>query len=390
MTPHRAAERMALIEPFHVMEVMAMAQAMERSGRDVVHMEVGEPDFPTAGPIVEAGVRALREDATHYTLATGLPALRESIANFYAHRYGCKVAPERIVITVGASGAFQLALWPVVQPGDEVLLVDPGYPCNANFVRLAGAQPVLVPTYAEEGWRVSAEALAAALTPRTRAIILASPANPTGVLVQPTELEAIAALARQHGITLISDEIYHGLVYGEEARTAADLDGDLFVINSFSKYFGMTGWRLGWLVAPQERLRDVEKLAQNLFISPPTPAQHAALAAFQPETIGILETRRRAFQERRDFLAPAIRELGFGLPTLPGGAFYLYADCTAFSTDSATFAKELLAGAGVAVTPGLDFGPHSARQHVRLAYTTSLERIHEGVSRMREFLSGRT
>ncbi|MEC9341396.1 MAG: pyridoxal phosphate-dependent aminotransferase [Pseudomonadota bacterium] len=390
MTPHRAAERMALIEPFHVMEVMAMAQAMERSGRDVVHMEVGEPDFPTAGPIVEAGVRALREDATHYTLATGLPALRESIANFYAHRYGCEVAPERIVITVGASGAFQLALWPVVQPGDEVLLVDPGYPCNANFVRLAGAQPVLVPTHAEEGWRVSAEALAAALTPRTRAIILASPANPTGVLVQPTELEAIAALARQHGITLISDEIYHGLVYGEEARTAADLDGDLFVINSFSKYFGMTGWRLGWLVVPQARLRDVEKLAQNLFISPPTPAQHAALAAFQPETIGILETRRRAFQERRDFLAPAIRELGFGLPTLPGGAFYLYADCAAFSTDSATFAKELLAGAGVAVTPGLDFGPHSARQHVRLAYTTSLERIQEGVSRMREFLSGRT
>jgi aspartate/methionine/tyrosine aminotransferase len=378
----RPAARMADIAPFHVMEVMGHAQAAAAAGRDIVHMEVGEPDFATAEPIVEAGIRALRDGHTHYTLALGLPALREAIADFYRRRHGVAVEPRQVVVTVGASGALQLALWALVDPGDEVLLTDPGYPCNRHFVRLAGGVPVELPVGPDTGWQPTTAQIEAALTPRTRAVLLASPANPTGAVIDRDELGRIAALLRERGVALIADEIYHGLVYGADTRTALACDAEAIVVNSFSKYFGMTGWRLGWAVLPDALLRPVEKLAQNLFIAPPTPAQHAALAAFEPATLALLDQRRDEFRARRDLLLPALRGFGFDVPVTPQGAFYIYAGCGRFADDSSAFCLRLLDEAGVAATPGLDFGPHTARTHLRFAYTTSRERLGEAIDRL--------
>ncbi|MFP5463501.1 MAG: pyridoxal phosphate-dependent aminotransferase [Gammaproteobacteria bacterium] len=378
----RPAARMADIAPFHVMEVMGHAQAAAAAGRDIVHMEVGEPDFATAEPIVEAGIRALRDGHTHYTLALGLPALREAIADFYRRRHGVAVEPRQVVVTVGASGALQLALWALIGPGDEVLLTDPGYPCNRHFVRLAGGVPVELPVGPDTGWQPTTAQIEAALTPRTRAVLLASPANPTGAVIDRDELGRIAALLRERGVALIADEIYHGLVYGADTRTALACDAEAIVVNSFSKYFGMTGWRLGWAVLPDALLRPVEKLAQNLFIAPPTPAQHAALAAFEPATLALLDQRRDEFRARRDLLLPALRGFGFDIPVTPQGAFYIYAGCGRFADDSSAFCLRLLDEAGVAATPGLDFGPHTARTHLRFAYTTSRERLGEAIDRL--------
>lgn len=383
----RPAARMADIAPFHVMEVMGHAAAAAAAGHDVVHMEVGEPDFDTAGPIVEAGVRALRDGQTHYTLALGLPALREAIAGFYGSRHAIAVEPRQVVVTVGASGALQLALWALVGPGDEVLLTDPGYPCNRHFVLLAGGTPVTLPTGPESGWQPTAEQIEAALTPRTRAVLLASPANPTGAVISRGELTRIAALLRERGVALIADEIYHGLVYEADTCSALACDPQALVVNSFSKYFGMTGWRLGWLVVPDALLRPVEKLAQNLFIAPPTPAQFAALAAFEPDTLSLLDERRDAFRARRDLLLPALRAMGFDIPVTPQGAFYIYAGCRQFADDSFDFSLRLLQQTGVATTPGLDFGSHTAHSHLRFAYTTSHERIAEAIARLQRTLT---
>ena len=383
----RPATRMADIAPFHVMEVMGRAQAAAAAGRDIVHMEVGEPDFATAEPIVEAGVRALRDGHTHYTLALGLPALREAIADFYRTRHAVTVEPRRVVVTVGASGALQLALWALIGPGDEVLLTDPGYPCNRHFVRLAGGLPVELPVGPDTGWQPTAVQIEAALTPRTRAVLLASPANPTGAVIDRDALARIASLLRERGVALIADEIYHGLIYGGDTCTALACDADAIVVNSFSKYFGMTGWRLGWAVVPEALLRPVEKLAQNLFIAPPTPAQHAALAAFEPATLALLDQRRDQFMARRDLLLPALRGFGFDIPVTPQGAFYVYAGCGRFADDSSAFCLRLLDEAGVATTPGLDFGDHTARTHLRFAYTTSRERIAEAIDRLGRLLA---
>ncbi len=383
----RPSARMADIAPFHVMEVMGRAQAAAAEGRDIVHMEVGEPDFDTAEPIVEAAVRAQRAGHTHYTLALGMTALREAIAGFYLDRYGVRVEPRRVVVTPGASGALQLVLWALVDPGDEVLMADPGYPCNRNFVRLAGGLPVALPVGPHSNWQPTAAQIEAALTPRTRAVLLASPSNPTGAVIDRNELQTIASLLCQRGVALIADEIYHGLIYGPDSTSALSCDSEAIVVNSFSKYFGMTGWRLGWTVVPDALLRSVEKLAQNLFISPPTPAQHAALAAFEPVTLAILEQRRAAFRERRDVLLPGLRQIGFDIPATPQGAFYIYAGCQRFATDSFAFSLRLLAEAGVAATPGLDFGQHTASTHLRFAYTTSRERIEEAVQRLNGLLA---
>ena len=383
----RPAARMADIAPFHVMEVMGHAQAAAAAGRDIVHMEVGEPDFATAEPIVEAGIRALRDGHTHYTLALGLPALREAIADFYRTRHGVAVEPRRVVVTVGASGALQLALWALVGPGDEVLVTDPGYPCNRHFVRLAGGVPVDLPVGPDSRWQPTVRQIEAALTPRTRALLLASPANPTGAVIDRDELARIAALLRERGVALIADEIYHGLIYDADTTTALACDADALVVNSFSKYFGMTGWRLGWAVMPDALLRSVEKLAQNLFIAPPTPAQYAALAAFEPATLALLDERRDAFRARRDLLLPALRGFGFDIPATPQGAFYIYAGCERFANDSSALCLRLLDEAGVAATPGLDFGPHTARSHLRFAYTTSCERIEEAIARLGRVLA---
>jgi aspartate/methionine/tyrosine aminotransferase len=377
---------MAHIRPFRVMELLAQARALEAQGRSIVHMEIGEPDFDTPAPVVEAGRRALAEGRTHYTPACGLPELRRAISDHYRRDHGLEVDPGRVIVTPGGSGALQLVLSVLVDPGTEVLLPDPGYPCNRNFVHLVDGVPVAVPVDAAQRYQPDAARLAAHWSERTSAVMLASPANPTGTVLSREQLDDVQRLVRERGAHLIVDEIYHGLVYGEPAATALAVSEDLFVVNSFSKFFGMTGWRLGWVVAPAEYAPELDKLAQNIFLSAPTPAQYAALAAFTPETQAILAERRDAFRQRRDFLLPALQELGFDVTVEPDGAFYIYAGCSRFSDDSDAFCTELLDQAGVAITPGTDFGHHHARTHVRFAYTTSMEQLEEGVRRLRGFL----
>jgi aspartate/methionine/tyrosine aminotransferase len=318
----------------------------------------------------------------HYTAALGLPQLREAIAGHYAERHGVELAPERIIVTAGASGALLLALGVLVNPGDEWLLPDPGYPCNRHFVRLLEGCPVALPVTPEDNYQPTSTQLASAWADRTRGLLVASPANPTGTLLDRDTLAGLANVVAARGGTLLVDEIYHGLTYGIDAHTALAVNDDIFVINSFSKYFGMTGWRLGWLVAPQRYVREIEKLAQNLYIAPSTVAQHAALAAFLPETRAILEARRQEFRARRDVLLPGLRQLGFRIAAEPQGAFYLYADSSALADDSDALSRELLDAAGVAATPGLDFGTHAPRSHMRFAYTVSREAIEEGLVRM--------
>ncbi len=382
----RLARRMAEIAPFHVMALLARARELEAAGRSVIHMEIGEPDFPTAEPIIAAGQRALAEGRTRYSAAAGLPELRRAISDHYRERYNVAVAPQRILITPGASGALQLATAVLINPGDRVLLADPGYPCNRHFVRLAEGEAVGIPVGPETGYQLTADLVERHWDERSVAVLLASPANPTGTVIPPDELSAIIATVEARGGRVIMDEIYHGLVYGAALQTALAFSDQTFVVNSFSKYYGMTGWRLGWLVAPEDCVGAAEKLAQNVFLAASTPAQYAALAAFTPEAQAIFEARRREFQARRDFLLPALRELGFIIPATPDGAFYLYADCGRFTDDSYAFALRLLDEAGVAFTPGLDFGHHQPHRHVRFAYASPIAQLAEGVERLRRAL----
>lgn len=385
----KQAARMEGIAPFHVMELMNQAQALEAQGRDIVHMEVGEPDFPTPQPVIDAAQRFLASGHVHYTAALGIVQLREAIAGFYATRYGVSVDPARIVVTAGASAALLLALGVLVTPGDEWLLTDPGYPCNRHFVRFCEGVPRPLPVTAATNFQPTAAQVGAGWTARTRGLLVASPANPTGTLIDPAELAALWQTVRERGGTLIVDEIYHGLTYGVDARTALEVSDDIIVINSFSKYFGMTGWRLGWLVVPPDLVRAIEKLAQNLYIAPSTVAQHAALAAFTPETLAICEARRQEFRARRDLLLPGLRALGFEIMTEPQGAFYLYAGIGELAKESDSLAKRLLEDAGVAATPGRDFGDNAPDRHMRFAYTTSAERLLLGLERMSRLLSGK-
>ena len=378
-----AARRMADIAPFHVMALLARAKELEAAGRSIVHMEIGEPDFLTAEPIVVAGQRALAAGRTRYTAAAGLPELRQAISDHYRERYGVEIPARRILITPGASGALQLATAALINPGDRVLLADPGYPCNRHFVRLVEGRAGGVPVGPETGYQLTAELVERHWDEQTTAVLLASPANPTGTAIAPEALAAIVATIEARGGRLIMDEIYHGLIYGAPVQTALAYSDQVLVVNSFSKYYGMTGWRLGWLVAPEDLVGAVEKLAQNLFLAASTPAQHAALAAFTPAAAAIFEARRREFLARRDFLLPALRELGFHIPVTPDGAFYLYADCGRFTDDSYDFALRLLEQTGVAITPGIDFGGHLPARHVRFAYTNAIPQLAEGVERLR-------
>ena len=380
------ASRMRGIEPFRVMALLARAKELEAQGRSVIHMEIGEPDFPTPQPVCDAGSRAVDCGELFYTPALGLPALRERIAQFYGERYGVTVSPSRIVITPGSSAALLLAVGALVDPGAEVLVTDPGYPANRHFVKFVNGVPINVPVGPDSNYQMSPELLEHYWSPRTVAALVATPANPTGTVIAHDDLARMASFARARGGMLIVDEIYHGLVYTGATRTALELDRDVFVINSFSKYFNMTGWRLGWMVAPEAYVPELEKLAQNVYLSAPAPAQLAALAAFEPETLRILDERREAFRARRDFLVPALRELGFDIPHVPEGAFYIYAGCSKHTKDSYAFALDLLERAGGAITPGIDFGFHHAAEHVRFAYTNSLERLAEGVERIRKYV----
>ena len=380
------ARRMADIAPFHVMDLMARAQALEAQGRSIIHMEVGEPDFPTPEPIVAAAQRFIAGGRVFYTNALGLPALREAIARHYAERYGVNVDPARIVVTSGASAALLLALGVIIDPGDEVLLADPGYPCNRHFVRMLEGRARGIAVGPDTDYQPTAPQVVEHWSPATRALLVASPSNPTGTLLGRAELTALWQAVRERGGSLLVDEIYHGLTYGLEAETALSVSDDIFVINSFSKYFGMTGWRLGWLVVPEGYVREVEKLAQNLYIAPPTPAQHAALVAFEPATTAILEARRAEFQARRDVLLPGLARLGFEIATTPRGAFYIYAGMGDVAQDSYRFALDLVERGGVAATPGLDFGDNAPTRHMRFAYTVTREKLAEGIERIGKFL----
>lgn len=380
------AARLDAIAPFHVMAILARARALQTAGRDIVHLEIGEPDFPTPAPIVEAGVAALRGGLTHYTDALGLPTLREAIAGFYESRWQAAADSARIVVTPGASGALLLALGLLAGPGDEVLMADPGYPCNRHFVRFCDARAVAVPVDGSSGFQLTLELIERYATAATRAVLIASPSNPTGTAISPAELGRIHAWCAARGVALIVDEIYLALTYDAPEHSAARWD-DVFVINSFSKYFLMTGWRLGWLVAPGWAMPALERLAQNLFLAASTPAQHAALAAFSPTTLAELEARKTELRDRRDFLLPALRKRGFEIATQPQGAFYLYADCRAHTDDSYVFAQTLLEEVGVAVTPGLDFGQHRSERFLRFSYAQPLPRLAEAVARLDAFLT---
>lgn len=385
----RLSEQARRVEPFHVMRLLARAGELESSGRSIVHMEVGEPDFPTPPTILEAGRRALAEGRTRYCPAGGLPALRQDIADDYARRFGARIDPARILITPGASGALQLVFMALVQSGDRVLICDPSYPCYRQVLQLMGVDPIAVPVGPETQYQLTPALADAAWSPGVRAIVVASPSNPTGSSIAPSMLAALHALCLARGGSLIVDEIYQGLTYEVPDRTALAIGSrDLYVINSFSKYFGMTGWRLGWLVGPRDAVEVMERMAQNLFIAANTPAQHAARAAFDAETAEILEARRLLFMQRRDRLLPVLRELGFTVSAPPTGAFYLYARLPErLAMDSMTFATRLLEEAGVALTPGRDFGRHAAERHVRFAYTRDIAHLEEGARRIGDWLA---
>jgi aspartate/methionine/tyrosine aminotransferase len=387
MAGPRLADRLRDIEPFHVMDILARARALEAAGQSIIHLEIGEPDFPTPGPIVDAGIRSLEAGYTHYTPALGLAELRQAVANSYPG--GSNPGAERVVITPGASGALQLLFAALINPGDEVLLADPGYPCNRHFTRLFEGRAAPVPVTAESGYQLTSELIREHWTPRTVAVMVASPSNPTGTIVSDAEMARIVDTVAELGGTLIVDEIYQGLTYDADVSSALNHSSDVVVVNSFSKFYGMTGWRVGWIVAPEELVEAIERLAQNIFIAAPTPAQYAALAAFSDDVRAELERRRQIFRERRDYLLPAIQELGFRVPVTPAGAFYLYADCSELTADSFTFARDLLNEAGVAITPGMDFGSNQPERYVRFSYANEIENLKEAVRRLQQFLSTR-
>jgi aspartate/methionine/tyrosine aminotransferase len=366
------------------MDVLARAQALERAGRRVVHMEIGEPDFTAPPAVVEAGVRALRDGRTAYTATLGLNELRQAIASHYRSKFQTNVDPGQIAITSGASGGLLTLAALYVEAGDEILVPDPGYPGYRHFVRAFEGVARVLPVSAQNDFQPTPDMVRAAWGPRTKGLLLGSPSNPTGTLISRKNLTLIADFIAQRGGVLMVDEIYQGLVYGGEPWTAFGLPGNVVLINSFSKYFCMTGWRLGWVVLPPEAVRGFEKLAQHLFISAPAAAQHAAVAAFLPESISVLEGRRMQFANRRDFLLPALKRAGLEVPAEPHGAFYIYADC---GGNAKAFARELLEKEAVAATPGLDFGANGTERFVRFAYTRSLDDLEEAARRIARFSS---
>jgi aspartate/methionine/tyrosine aminotransferase len=329
----------------------------------------------------------LDDGRTQYTAAPGIPELRDAVAAFYAKRYGVTISRERILITPGASGGLTLLANLLVSPGDGVLLSDPAYPCVRNFIQLMNAQPQLVPVGMAENFQPTLELLQQYRRENTTGVWLASPSNPTGTILERDDLTALCAWARENGLHVLVDEIYHGLHYVDDLPTALEIDSSVFVVNSFSKYFGMTGWRLGWIVVPDAFVEYANILAQNLYISASSIAQYAALAAFTDEAMAIFEQRRQAFRERRDFLTQALRQIGFQLSDNIQGAFYIYADISKFSDDCEQFCHDILEQHGVAITPGTDFGDYNSRKFVRIAFTTDMENLQLGVQRLQAALS---
>lgn len=378
----RLARRMGEITPFRVVEVMERAWQVEASGRSVIHLVAGEPDFGTPAPVVEAARRAMQGGHLHYTPALGIPELRDALSAYYADRMGVDVPRHRIVVTTGASAALLLAFGATVDPGAEVLVTDPGYPCNANLVRLYGGTPVGVPVDASGNYQPTPQSLEQARAGRTTGLLIGTPANPTGAVMPAADVEAVIRWAEAAGVTCYVDEVYGELVYERTPFSALACSDDVFVVGSFSKTFGMTGWRLGWLVCPAWALDAVKRLAQNVYISPPALAQAAGLAAFGPEVWDEVARRVEILRRRRDVIVEGLRAVGFDVPLVPEGAFYAYAGCSGLAEDSSELVDRLLNYVGVAVAPGNDFGSHRASEHVRVSYAASLEQIEQALERM--------
>ena len=392
--PLRLAQRVAGIEPFWVMECAKAADALARTpacdpaqgGERMIYLNIGEPDETAPPAVVAAAQRCLDAGRTQYTHAVGLPALRRALSGWYASRWGVEVDPARIVITAGASAALQLLCTALVEPGDEFLMPDPCYPCNRHFVTASGGTARLLPTTPAQHFQLDADSVAAAWGPATRGVMLASPSNPTGTSIPADTLAGIVEVVRARGGVTIVDEIYLGLSYDGDAQTALALGDDVLVVNSFSKYFGMTGWRLGWLVLPEALVAPVEKLAQNLYICASTIAQYAALACFTPETLAVCEARRETMKARRDAIVPALDALGLTVPVQPDGAFYVWFDVTAHAPDSWQFCFDMMERAHVALTPGRDFGHTDTARYARLSFASSMDDLHEAVRRLQRVL----
>ena len=390
------SSRAQKIEPFYVMEVAkaasTLAHKVAHTDAPMIFLNIGEPDF-TAPPLVQAAAeKAIRDGRTQYTPATGLHSLRERISHWYTQRFGVNVSAERIVVTAGASAALQLACLALIESGDEILMPDPSYPCNRHFVSAAEGRAVLLPTTAAERFQLTPEAVKAAWGARTRGVLLASPSNPTGTSIHPDALRGIHQVVQSHGGITLVDEIYLGLSFDAQfGQTALALDDNIISINSFSKYFNMTGWRLGWMVVPEKLVSVIERLAQNLFICPSTIAQHAALACFESESLALYEQRRSEFKARRDYFLPQLNAMGLTVPVMPDGAFYAWADCSAACAklgvkDSWDFAFEVMNKAHVALTPGRDFGTAQAHNFVRFSTASSMEHLQQAVARLRALL----
>ena len=392
----RIAQRAQRIEPFYVMEVAKAASALARevahTDRPVIFLNIGEPDFTAPEMVQAAAAQTIAQGATQYTQALGTDALRQAISGWYASRFGVEVPARRIIVTAGASAALHLACLALIEHGDEVLMPDPSYPCNRHFVSAAEGTAVLVPTTAAERYQLSAAKVQAAWGPHTRGVLLASPSNPTGTSIDPAELQRIHEVVQQHGGVTLIDEIYLGLSHDEAyGQTALAISDDIISINSFSKYFNMTGWRLGWLVVPDALVGVIERLAQHLFICPCTISQQAALACFEPESLAIYEARRAEFKARRDHFIPALNALGLTVPVQPDGAFYAWADCSAACAklglkDSWDFAHAALHHAHVAITPGRDFGTAETARFVRFSTANSMAELQTAIDRLKTWL----
>jgi aspartate/methionine/tyrosine aminotransferase len=393
----KLASRLDHIEPFYVMACAKVARQIAaspacdpaRGGERMLYLNIGEPDFTAPAPVVAAAEAALHAGRTQYTEAVGLPALRERIAAWYARRWGVQVSPHRIVVTAGASAALQLVCHALFEPGDDVLMPDPSYPCNRHFVAAAGATARLVPTTPASRFQLDAAAVRAHWSAATRGVLLASPSNPTGTSIAPAELARIVEAVRERAGVCIVDEIYQGLSFDPAFESCAlRLGDDIVSINSFSKYFSMTGWRLGWVVLPEALVEPVERLAQNLYICPSAVAQHAGLACFDEASLAECEARRAAFRARRDYIVPALERIGLPVPVVPDGAFYVWADCRAHASDSWDFCMRMMERAHVALTPGKDFGPEHADTYFRLSFATSMAELEETVARLGRELNG--
>lgn len=380
----RTTARAKKITPFYVMELLEKARAMEAQGEHIVHMEIGEPDFPTPSRVKSAAMDAITNDRSFYTHSLGIPELRTMIAENYLRREGVRIAPERIVITNGTSGAFLLLFAVLLEKGGTLALSDPGYPCYKNFAALFDAQVRMISVSEKTRFEVTEEALAASGS-APDVLVISTPANPTGAVYREDTISALARYMAKHEGVFVSDEIYRGLTYGVTARTALALSDRIIVVDGFSKLFAMTGWRLGWMVLPEDLVRPVQTVAQNVFISPPTLSQYAALQAF--ESAEAVESMRQAYEERRNFLLPELRKLGFRIPIDPQGAFYIYAGIEQWGMDSNEFAERALQEAKVALTPGYDFGSYRAEAHVRFAYATNKEKLKLGCDRLAKWLA---